>query len=145
MLSPFARPCSSQQFLLSIALCGILIASQARADEILVVTDSLHLVQAPADVRIIELDLPARIEAELAAHLPSDINRSTALIQQRLASGGEELQQRIATAYQGVLEAWSLGITTLPAVVVDRHYVVYGEPNVAKAVALIEAHRGTQP
>ncbi|GLU39209.1 TIGR03757 family integrating conjugative element protein [Pseudomonas sp. NBRC 100443] len=145
MPSLFARPCSSQQFLLSIARCGILIASQARADEILVVTDSLHPVQGFTNTRIIQLDLPTRIEAELAARLPSDINRSTALIQQRLASGGEELQQRIATAYQGVLEAWSLGITTLPAVVVDRHYVVYGEPDVAKAVALIEAHRGTQP
>jgi len=145
MPSPFARPGSLRQFRLVVALCGLWLVLPVRADETLVITDSPHPVQAPAATRIIELDLPARLEAELAAQLPGDINRSAALIQQRLANGGEALQQRLGNAYQGVVEAWSLGITTLPAVVVDRHYVVYGEPDVAKAVALIEAHRGTQP
>ncbi|MCL6692278.1 TIGR03757 family integrating conjugative element protein [Pseudomonas sp. R3.Fl] len=145
MPSPFARPGSSRQLRLVVTLCGLLIVSQVRADGTLVITDSHHPVQAPADARIIELDRPTRIETELAARLPHDINHSTALIQQRLANDGKELRQRLGAAYQGVVEAWSLGITTLPAVVVDRHYVVYGEPDVAKAVALIEAHRGTQP
>lgn len=145
MPSPFAHPGSSRQFRLVVALCGLWIVLPVRADETLVITDSQHPVQAPADARIIELDLPARLEAELTAQLPSDINHSAALIQQHLANGGNALQQRLGTAYQGVVEAWSLGITALPAVVVDRHYVVYGEPEVAKAVALIEAHRGTQP
>ncbi|NQD96830.1 DUF1525 domain-containing protein, partial [Pseudomonas sp. CrR25] len=43
------------------------------------------------------------------------------------------------------VDAWSLGVTTIPAVIVDHRYVVYGEPDVAKAAALIEAHRRTQP
>jgi integrating conjugative element protein (TIGR03757 family) len=51
----------------------------------------------------------------------------------------------MGTAYQGVVDAWSLGIITIPAVVVDQRYVVYGEPDVAKAVVLIEAHLRTQP
>lgn len=33
--------------------------------------------------------------------------------------------------------AWSLGITKIPAVVVDRRYVVYGESDMAKALVLI--------
>ena len=33
----------------------------------------------------------------------------------------------------------------LPAVVVDRRYVVYGETDVARAVARIESHRRAQP
>ncbi|MGP3790542.1 TIGR03757 family integrating conjugative element protein [Pseudomonas sp. B392_1p] len=129
---------------LAAGFCAALLGSLALADDILVVTDSHHPVQAPAGVRVIELDLPARIKAELAADLSSDARRSAALAQQRLRDGGVALQQRIGTAYQGVVDAWSLGITTIPAVVVD-HHVVYGEPDVAAAVALIEAHRRAQP
>ena len=47
--------------------------------------------------------------------------------------------------HQGVTDAWSLGITSIPAVVVDQRYVVYGEPDVARAVARIEQRRRTQP
>ncbi len=42
-------------------------------------------------------------------------------------------------------DAWSLGITAVPAVVVDQRYVVYGEPDVARAIARIEQHRRTEP
>ena len=38
-----------------------------------------------------------------------------------------------------------LGIAKIPAVVVDRRYVVYGEPDVSRAVARINAYRSTQP
>ena len=48
-------------------------------------------------------------------------------------------------AYQGVADAWSLGITSLPAVVVDQRYVVYGDSDVARAIARIEQHRKAQP
>lgn len=129
----------------AVGFCAALLHSLALADvEILVVTDSHHPVHAPAGVRVIELDLPARINAELAAELSSDAQRSMALVQQRLRDGGVELQQRIGSAYQDVVDAWNLGISKIPAVVVD-HHVVYGEPDVAKAVALIEAHQRTQP
>jgi integrating conjugative element protein (TIGR03757 family) len=66
-------------------------------------------------------------------------------VQQRLRDGGDALQRELATAYQGVADAWSLGVTTLPAVVLDQRYVMYGEPDAAKAVARIEAHRRVQP
>lgn len=123
----------------------MLLAPLAQADDILVITDSHHPVQAPIGVRVIELDLPAGIEAELTAHLANVAGRSAAAVEQRLREGGTALQQRIGIAYQGVVDAWSLGITTIPAVVVDQHYVVYGEPDVAKAVALINSHRTVRP
>ncbi|MFT3803452.1 MAG: TIGR03757 family integrating conjugative element protein [Burkholderiaceae bacterium] len=119
-------------------------AAQAN-DALIVVTDSRHPVQTPAGARVILLDQAARIEAELAADLPNDPARSTALVQQRLKDGGAPLQRRLATAYQGVVDAWSLGITTIPAVVADQRYVVYGEPDAAKAAARIVAHRRSQP
>ena len=126
-------------------LCAALLAPLAQADDVLVITDSQHPVQAPTGVRVIQLDQPTRIEAELAAQLANAAGHSAAAIQQRLQSSGTTLQQRIGMAYQGVVDAWSLGVTTIPAVVVDQHYVVYGEPDVAKAVALINSHRTVRP
>lgn len=129
----------------AIGLCALLFGPVAFAADIIVVTDSHHPVQAPTGVRIIELDRPSRIETELAAHLPATPAHSAALVQQRFKDGGRTLHQRLGTAYQGVVDAWSLGVTTIPAVIVDQRYVVYGEPDVATAVALIEAHQGAQP
>ncbi len=131
--------------MLAAGLCAALLSSAAAAADVLVVTDSRHPVQAPAGARVIELDQPMRIEAELAAHLPAQPEKAAALVQQRLRDGGEALQRRIGQAYQGVADAWGLGIAKIPAVVVDRRYVVYGEPDVARAVARIDAYRSARP
>lgn len=115
------------------------------AADVLVVTDSRHPVKTMGGERLIELDEAPRIEAELSANLPTDPDQATAMVKRRLSTGGADLQRRIASAYQGVTDAWSLGITSIPAVVVDQRYVVYGEADVARAVARIEQHRRTQP
>ncbi|WP_050483107.1 TIGR03757 family integrating conjugative element protein [Pseudomonas sp. Ant30-3] len=127
-----------------LALVIALYASAASAMDIWVITDRQHPVQGTPD-RLIELDAPARIEAELSTDLPRDVQQASLLVQQRLKHGGPALQQRLARTYQDVTDAWSLGITTLPAIVMDQRYVVYGEPDVAKAIARIEAYRRTQP
>lgn len=115
------------------------------AADVVVVTDSHHPVKTMGGERLIELDEAPRIEAELSANLPTDPDQATALVKRRLTQGGTDLQRRIATAYQGATDAWSLGITAVPAVVVDQRYVVYGESDVARAVARIEQHRRAQP
>ena len=120
-------------------------STAATAAEVLVITDSGHPVRVAAGTRVIELDLPVRIEAELAAGLPADPAQASAIVQQRLRGGGQELQRRIGRAYQDVADAWGLGIAKVPAVVVDRRYVVYGESDVARAAARIETYRRTQP
>ncbi len=43
------------------------------------------------------------------------------------------------------MDAWSLGITRIPAVVVDHRYVVYGDPNLERALAKIERFRRGKP
>ena len=63
----------------------------------------------------------------------------------RLALDKLAVQRRIGPAAQGGAVAWGLGIAKIPAVVVDRRYVVYGEPDVPRAVARINAYRSTQP
>jgi integrating conjugative element protein (TIGR03757 family) len=125
-------------------LCLALFSPFAVAD-VLVVTDSGHPIKTMGGERVIELDLPSRIEAELSTGLPTDPGLAEAIVQQRLREGKETLQRRIGRAYQNIADAWGLGIAKIPAVVVDRRYVVYGEPDVARAVTRIDAYRSTRP
>lgn len=148
MPASFSRPQSGwRTFGLAELLTAFLavFSSAAFAAEVLVVSDSLHPVKTMGGERLIELDKAARVEAELSAKLPADPQQATAVVKSRLSLGGADLQRRIASAYQDVTDAWSLGITSLPAVVVDQRYVVYGEPDVARAVARIQQHRRAQP
>ncbi|HRM95513.1 MAG TPA: TIGR03757 family integrating conjugative element protein, partial [Alicycliphilus sp.] len=79
------------------------------AANVVVVTDSRHPVKTMGGERLIELDEGPRIEAELSAQLPADPEQATAIVKRRLNNGGADLQRRIASAYQGVADAWSLG------------------------------------
>lgn len=132
------------------AFCSILVAvsqtpAAATTADIRVFTDRRFPIEAPAGTSIVALDASTRLEAELAADVPSDPAQAASLVKQRLQSGGADLQRRMAEAYQGVTDAWSLGITKIPAIVVDRRYVIYGETNVARAIARIEAYRSANP
>jgi integrating conjugative element protein (TIGR03757 family) len=66
-------------------------------------------------------------------------------VRQRFTDGGTALQQRMQRAYQGITDAWSLGITTIPAVVVGGRYVLYGETNIDRALARIAQYRKDHP
>nr|WP_262384146.1 TIGR03757 family integrating conjugative element protein [Pseudomonas fragi] len=104
----------------------------------LVVTNKTHPVTAVVGTRIVLLDQQHHLETELSRALPSDPQQAAAIIQNRLNSpSGKRLQSDLAKAQQALTDAWSMGIEKIPAVVVDRRYVVYGEPDVAKALELI--------
>ncbi|KII96722.2 TIGR03757 family integrating conjugative element protein [Xanthomonas citri pv. fuscans] len=130
------------------ALFGLamLVPGSSEAQEVWVITDSKHSVTGNATVdRRIELDKAQQLEIELSVRLPSDPQHAAALVQQRLERGGPTLQQHLRSAYQDVIDAWSLGIATLPAVLVDQSYVVYGEPNLDKALARVAQYRRKTP
>lgn len=137
------RSCAARALLGGI--CAMLCAHVTPAAEIWVVTDHAHPVQVPPGARVTYLDAAARIERELSIALPADRARAAAVIQERVRRGGIALQRALAEAYQGIADAWSAGITKLPAVIVERHYIVYGERNVERAVRDIERHRSTTP
>lgn len=118
-------------------------ATVSRSADVWVITDSQHPVKAPLGVRITLLDAASRIEAELAT-LPSDPQKATLIAKARLNAADAKLARRLAEAYQGVVYAWSLGVTKVPAVVVDKRYVVYGEPDLGRALRLIERHRSAE-
>jgi integrating conjugative element protein (TIGR03757 family) len=110
--------------------------------DIWLITESSQLAQGTqVPTRVIALDAPARIQAELSEGLPADPQQAAAIMQQRFTQGGTVLQQRMQVAYQGVADAWSMGITTIPAVVVDRRFVVYGTTNIDQAIARIAQYR----
>lgn len=140
-----ASPYGFAVAVLTYAFATPLMAFGASAAEVTIYTSRSIAVNAPAGATVVHLDAAETIEAELSASLPHDPAGAVGLARQRLSDGGAKLQRDLAAAYEDIAGAWSLGVTTLPAVVVDRRYVVYGEPDVAKAVAKIEAFRRTQP
>ena len=130
---------TSRHWLASIALTFMSAAAHA---ETWVITDQAHPVSASTGVRIIRLDDQQRLEELLSQQLPNDQRQAEATIQRYLASpAGKRLQSDLVQAQQGITDAWSVGVEKIPAVVVDRHYVVYGEADVAKAIAQIDRAR----
>ena len=117
--------------------------STAMAADIWIVTDQQHPVRAIPHARIIELDAPTRIEATLSQGLPTNPQEAAAAVRERLLS--RTTTEQLSTAYQGVTDAWRVGVTTIPAVVVDRRYVVYGDADAAHAVACIQVYREAHP
>lgn len=109
-----------------------------------VITDSYHPVHGQPD-RLILLDAAELLETELSTDLPADPQQAALLAQQRLQSGGTSLQKRLADAYQGITDAWSLGIVRIPAIVIDQRHVIYGEHDIEAAQAKVRQFlRGQQ-
>lgn len=125
-----------------LAYMALTLLSAIAHAETWVISDQAHPVSAPTGVRIIRLDDQQRLEELLSRQLPNDQRQAEATIQRYLASpAGKRLQSDLVQAQQGITDAWSVGVEKIPAVVVDRRYVVYGEADVAKAVAQIDRAR----
>lgn len=110
--------------------------------ELRVFTDqNTPIYNVPDNAQVIELDRSVRLVDELSVNLPNNIEQAEQIARSRLEYAGLEFQTMIQEALQAVVDAWSLGITQIPAVVVNRQYVVYGEPNVGNALLAIEAYQ----
>ena len=120
--------------------CACAFAAHVQAADIRVYTEHSIALQHTRGVKIVFLDAPRRIEQALSAALPADPKHAEAIARKRLQTGAN-LPRNLADAWQGVTDAWALGITHLPAVVADGRYVIYGEPDVAKAVNRIASFR----
>jgi integrating conjugative element protein (TIGR03757 family) len=115
------------------------------AADVRVYTDAAHPVSASKFISVVHLDEPAHLQAELSKDLPKDLTKASQLLRARLRSDGEPLTRQLSAAYQGVVEAWTLGILKVPAIVVDGRYVVYGDSDVTHALSLIQRYRDTNP
>ena len=128
----------------AVLLLVVALATGTAHAETWAITDAAHpLTSVPGNVRVIKLDDQQRIEEQLSRELPPNPHQA-ALAARRLMStpAGAALMQQLATAQQGNADAWSVGVSKVPAVVVDRRYVVYGQPDVATAMQTINRARG---
>jgi len=118
-------------------------ATFALAEPLRVFTDHAHPLQLAdfTDTQVIYLDgvktLEAALSEGLSAHPEQAEQQALALLH---SARGQQLQAQLQSAYAGLAQAWHLGITHLPAVVMDG-YVVYGETNIARAVQRIDAFK----
>ncbi|MDK8263635.1 TIGR03757 family integrating conjugative element protein [Pseudomonas oryzihabitans] len=115
------------------------------AADVLAISDATHPLTNNIGTHVVLLDAPERLEQKLSEGLPADPRQAAAIMQQRMRSAStQQLGRELAKAHQDVADVWSLGITKLPAVVVDRRYVVYGQPDVAATLASIERYRSSE-
>ncbi|CAM8820050.1 TIGR03757 family integrating conjugative element protein [Burkholderia pseudomallei] len=115
----------------------------AHGADVWIVKDRQHPVHTLAHARVIELDAPTQFEAALSKSLPANAGEAAAAVRERLATS--TITQQLTDAYQGVTDAWRIGVAKIPAVVIDQRYVVYGDPDAAHAVARIQAYREAHP
>ncbi|EPJ9686175.1 TIGR03757 family integrating conjugative element protein [Pseudomonas aeruginosa] len=119
----------------------LVLTSHSQA-EVWVITDQAHAVTATEPSRVLFLDALEHLEEQLTTALPQDPQHAQVAFKRLLQSpDGRRLQAELVKAQQDVADAWSLGVEKIPAVVVDRQYVVYGEPDVSRALELIAKAR----
>lgn len=76
---------------------------------------------------------------------PGDANAAKRLAAARIQSpAGQAAIEKVKAIGAATVMAWRYGIDKLPAVLVDREYVVYGESSVSAALARIERHRNEE-
>lgn len=118
-------------------------AAAARADTTIEVftVAGVPVTQVPTGTAVIELDAPGRLDAELSRELPADPDEAARLMQSRMRDPDwQDIADRYADRYVGLVRAWQLGVEKVPAVVIDGRYVIYGEPDVARALNLAQRH-----
>ncbi|MBX9495283.1 TIGR03757 family integrating conjugative element protein [Yersinia enterocolitica] len=109
-----------------------------------VYTDSQHSPsELDSEYQAIYLDAPATIQHDVFGTLPADAHQAEQQAKTVLQSPDwQQKEQQITQAYQGVIQAYRIGLKKYPAVVFDGRYVVYGTTDVALAEAKLVEYKG---
>ncbi|CNI00351.1 TPA: TIGR03757 family integrating conjugative element protein [Yersinia enterocolitica] len=95
--------------------------------------------------QVIYLDAPATIQHGVFGTLSADAHHAEQQAKAVLQSPDwRQKEQQITQAYQGVIQAYGIGLKKYPAVVFDDRYVVYGTADVALAEVKLIEHKGRQ-
>ena len=126
--------------------CAVLFASvSAYAQSLIVVTDSQHPVtNIPDNVQVIELDAADKLHDQLFSQLPDDPAQAQKIARERLGNFNSSDHAAQRSAVQSAVDAWTIGITKIPAVIVDQRYVIYGESDVEQAIQRIHTYKEAQ-
>lgn len=105
-------------------------------------TKKIALHAVPTHTKVIYMDRPLDIEAQMSRDLPSNPHQAAIVMKQRMALPDfTRLHAELQQANADIASAKTLKIEKLPAVVVDAAYVIYGQPNVRAALQQIELAR----
>ncbi|MFV8799519.1 TIGR03757 family integrating conjugative element protein [Yersinia enterocolitica] len=119
----------------SISYLVVLCLSAGALADVVIYTDRSRPVSAISpDISIIYLDAPDSVQREIFGSLPVEPAQAEKQVRELQASSVfKMLEQQLVAAYQGVINAWSLGLVKYPAVVFDDKWVVYGTTDVGVA------------
>ncbi|WP_231876282.1 TIGR03757 family integrating conjugative element protein [Azotobacter vinelandii] len=117
-------------------------APSAQAGVEVFTASHIPVSNVPEQATVVELDALAGLDEVLGQGLPADPDQAQRVAEHRMRSAQwQSFAQRYEQAAMAAARAWVLGVEKIPAVVVDGHFVVYGQPDVAAALALIEQGR----
>ncbi|KAA8994693.1 MULTISPECIES: TIGR03757 family integrating conjugative element protein [Pectobacteriaceae] len=125
----------------------ITLATQSTAAQAIIYTTGKWPVISPQPDTVVQIleDVQNR-EQTLFPNLytsPEQAERQALLRMQQ--PDWQEKEARLTRAYQALMDAWSLGISKVPAVVFEDKYVVYGTTDIGLARQKLEAWRERQP
>lgn len=98
-------------------------------------------VTSAGDAAVYRLDAVALLEQQLSADLPADPARAQAVVNQRMAVLGPQLEARAREGAAGLARAAQLGVQRAPAIVFDSRWAVYGLTDVEAARRIFLARR----
>ncbi|EBA8598838.1 TIGR03757 family integrating conjugative element protein [Salmonella enterica] len=116
------------------SLLALMLSAPSIASTV-VYTDRHHSpANVQADTRVVYLDETDQLAKSLFGPLSTNSSQAERQAQSVIHSPQWAQQQAVmAQAYQGLIQAWQLGLKKYPAVVFDDHDVVYGTADVAVA------------
>jgi integrating conjugative element protein (TIGR03757 family) len=117
------------------------LAQPAMAQTITAYTDSqTRLHNVPPATTIYELDAGLHIEDAMSVDLPPNTREAEQILRARMQSvEWRAMEAKLTRSAEGLAKAKALGVTKIPAVVVDDRYVVYGVTDVTQALQMIQA------
>ena len=133
---------------LALAVLSPLAWAQSAVTTVEVVANAATYVRAPVQspppyvLRIYRLDAMAQISQQLSLRLPMGEEQARAYMLQQQAQIRSRYQAQIVNAAKGMSLAIHYRLDRLPAVVVNRHAVVYGVADVDQAVGLYQQSKG---
>jgi integrating conjugative element protein (TIGR03757 family) len=128
-----ARPLRRGRLLPAAILALLAAPANARDASVEAFTVSSYPIVNARGAPVHDLDSVMRLEHELSANLPADPSQAHALVAQRMAALGPELQQRAQQAATGLERAAQVRVERVPAIVFDGRWVVYGVTDVDTA------------
>lgn len=96
-------------------------------------------------LQVYRLDVMALIEQQLSQGLPGVEADALAQLQRMEAQIRRKYQAHIVNAANGMTMAIHYKLDRLPAVVINRQAVIYGVPDVDKALAIHQQQSGGRP